>query len=126
MLNQKDSLERSLLYLAARNGYYNLTEYLLKKGINVDEVQKNGSTALHGAAYYGQELIIQLLIDHGIDTTIKNNFGHTAADEAKTPFIKELIINSNTDKIMNFFHELYSKGLVTHIVPIKKKGTLII
>ena len=80
---------------------------------------------MHGAAYYGQELIIQLLIDHGIDITIKNDFGHTAADEAKTPHIKELIINSNTDKIMNCFHELYSKGLVTHIVPIKKKDKII-
>ena len=57
LLNTKDKLKRSLLYLAARNGYYDLTEYLLKKGINVNEVQKNGSTALHGAAYYGQKLI---------------------------------------------------------------------
>lgn len=94
LLYKKDDLKRSLLYLSARNGYYNLTEYLLKKGINVNEVQRNGSTALHGAAYYGQKLIIQLLIDHGIDTSIKNEFGHTAADEAKTPFIKELILNS--------------------------------
>ena len=125
LLYKKDDLKRSLLYLAARNGYYNLTEYLLKKGINVNEVQRNGSTALHGAAYYGQELIIQLLIDHGIDISIRNEFGHTAADEAKTPHIKELILNSNTDKIMNFFHEMNSKGLVTHIIPIKKQGKII-
>ena len=31
LLNKKNSLGRSLLYFAARNGYYNLTEYLLKK-----------------------------------------------------------------------------------------------
>ena len=61
LLNSKDKLQRSLLYLSARNGYYDLTEYLLKKGINVNEVQKDGSTALHGAAFYGQKLIIQLL-----------------------------------------------------------------
>ena len=125
LLNKKDGLKRSLLYLAARNGYYNLTEYLLKKGINVNETQRNGSTALHGAAYYGQELIIQLLIDHGIDTSIKNEFGSNAADEAKTQHIRELILNSNTDKIMNFFHQLYSKGLVSNIVPIKKQGKII-
>ena len=125
LLSKKDALKRSLLYLAARNGYYNLTEYLLKKGINVNEVQRNGSTALHGAAYYGQELIIQLLIDHGIDVSIRNEFGHTAADEAKTSFIKELILNSNNDKIMNFFHELYSKGLVSNIIPIKKQDKII-
>ena len=125
LLNAKDKLKRSLLYLAARNGYYDLTEYLLKKGINVNEVQKNGSTALHGAAYYGQKLIIQLLIDHGIDTSIKNEFGHTAADEARTPFIRELILNSSKDKIMNFYHELYSKGLVSNIIKIKKRGKVI-
>lgn len=125
LLFKKDELKRSLLYLAARNGYYNLTEYLLKKGININDVQGNGSTALHGAAFYGQELIIQLLIDHGIDISIKNEFGHTAADEAKTPIIKELILNSNKDKIMNFFHELYSKGLVSNIIPIKKQGKII-
>lgn len=53
LLYIKDSLNRSLLYLSARNGYFNITEYLIKKGININEVQKDGSTALHGAAFYG-------------------------------------------------------------------------
>ena len=125
LLNKKDELNRSLLYLAARNGYYNLTEYLLNKGINVNEVQNDGSTALHGAAYYGQQLIIQLLIDHGINTSIKNKFGHTAAEEAKIAFIKDLINNSNKDTIMILFHELYSKGLISNIIPIKKQNKII-
>jgi ankyrin repeat protein len=124
-LYQKDDLKRSLLYLSARNGYYNLTEYLINKGININDVQKCGSTALHGAAYYGQTLIVQLLIDHGIDTSIKNDYGHTAADEAKTPFIKELITDSHTDKIKNFYQDLLSKGLVSNIIPIKKKDKII-
>ena len=55
MLYIKDNLQRSLLYLSARNGYFNLTEYLLKKGLNINDIQSTGSTALHGAAYYGQE-----------------------------------------------------------------------
>ena len=125
LLYQKDDLKRSLLYLSARNGYYNLTEYLINKGININDVQNCGSTALHGAAFYGQTLIVQLLIDHGIDTSIKNDYGHTAADEAKTPFIKELIIDSHTDKIKNFYQDLLSKGLVSNIIPIKKKDKVI-
>ena len=99
LLYQKDNLQRNLLYIAARNGYFNITEYLLKKGININEVQSTGSTALHGAAFYGQELVIQLLIEHGIDTKIRNNYGSTAADEAKTPSIRELIIRSDQDQI---------------------------
>lgn len=125
LLYIKDSLNRSLLYLSARNGYFNITEYLIKKGININEVQKDGSTALHGAAFYGQELIVQLLIEYGIDIKIKNRFGSTAADEAKTPLIKELILNSQEDRIMNLYHDLYSKGLVSNIVIIKKKDKVV-
>ena len=125
LLNLKDDLNRSLLYLAARNGYFNITEYLLKKGININEVQKVGSTALHGASFYGQEIIVQLLIENGIDIDIKNKYGSTAADEAKTPIIKELILKSKEDTIMNLYHDLYSKNLVSNIVLIKKKGIVI-
>ena len=124
LLNLKDDLNRSLLYLAARNGYFNITEYLLKKGININEVQKVGSTALHGASFYGQEIIVQLLIENGIDIDIKNKYGSTAADEAKTPIIKELILKSKEDTIMNLYHDLYSKNLVSNIVKKKKKGFL--
>jgi ankyrin repeat protein len=125
LLLQKDGFQRSLLYLAARNGYFNLTEYLIKKGININEVQRDGSTALHGAAYYGQELVIQLLIENGIDTKVVNNFGHTAAQEAKTTRIRELILNSERDIIMELFHKLYKQNLVSNIVPIKKNDEII-
>ena len=125
LLYLKDDLNRSLLYLSSRNGYFNLTEYLIKKGININDVQKDGSTALHGAAYYGQALVVQLLIEYGINIDIKNKFNSTAADEAKTPFIKELILKSKEDRIMNLYHDLYSKGLVSNFVIIKKKDKVV-
>ena len=125
LLYAKDCLQRNLLYLAARNGYFDITEYLLQKGINIDEVQKSGSTALHGAAFYGQEEIVKLLIEHGINTKIKNNSGSTAADEAKTPSIKNLILTSEQDVIINLYHNLHAKGFLSNLVPIKK-GNLII
>ena len=37
LLYEKDALGRTLLYLAARNGYYNIVEYLLKNGSNINE-----------------------------------------------------------------------------------------
>ena len=125
MLYIKDNLQRSLLYLSARNGYFNLTEYLLKKGLNINDIQSTGSTALHGAAYYGQELIIQLLIEHGINTKIRNNFGATAAEEAKTPKIRELILQSDQDRIMNLYQHLFNNNYVVKIIPIKKKDVII-
>ena len=125
LLYVKDGLKRSLLYLSARNGYFDITEYLIKKGININEVQKDGSTALHGAAFYGQEIVIQLLIENGIDINIRNRFGSTADEEAETSRIKELILNSKKDRIMELFHNLFNKKLVSNIVPIKKKGEII-
>ena len=58
-------------------------------------------------------------------TSIKNKFGHTAAEEAKTTFIEDLINNSNKDTIMILFHDLYSKGLISNIIPIKKQNKII-
>mgnify|MGYP002626075222 CR=1 FL=1 len=125
LLYSKDNIQRSLLYLAARNGYFDVTEYLLQKGINIDEVQSTGSTALHGASFYGHELIVQLLIEHGINTKIKNNNGLTAADDAKTPSIKNLILKSEEDIIINWYHNLHMKGFVSNLVPIKNGNKII-
>ena len=125
LLYTKDYLQRSLLYLAARNGYFDVTEYLLQKGINIDEVQSTGSTALHGAAFYGHELIIQLLIEHGINIKIRNKDGSTTADDTKTDSIKNLILKSEQDIIINLYHNLHMKGFVSNLVPIKN-GSIII
>ena len=125
LLYSKDYLQRSLLYLAARNGYFDVTEYLLQKGIDINEVQSTGSTALHGAAFYGHELIVQLLIEHGIYTKKKNKNGLTAADDAKTPFIKNLILESEKDIILNLYYNLNWKGFVSNLVPIKNGSKII-
>ena len=122
---QKDVLKRSLLYLAARNGYYDICEFLIKKGININDIQKDGSTPLHGASFYGQDLIVKLLIDYGADITIKNKFGNLASDEAKNNQIKSTILNSKNDKISQLFHKLNSQGLVSKIDLIKKKNEII-
>ena len=122
LIKEKDELGRNLLYLAARNGYYDVTKYLIEKGINVNSTQHNGSTPLHGAAFYGQQLIVQLLIDHGALTDIKNEFGHLASDEAKSDLIRENILTCNEDKILNLYQKLSSKKLATNLVFIEKKN----
>ena len=73
LLEFKDPLGRNLLYIAARNGHMGICEYLINKGINVNEVQKTGSTALHGAVYYGQINVVKILLNYGAKTNIKNN-----------------------------------------------------
>ena len=62
ILNYKDPLKRNLLYIAARNGHTDICEYLINKGIEINDIQNTGSPPLHGAVYYGQTKVVQLLL----------------------------------------------------------------
>ena len=93
LIHKKDHMGRSLLYLAARNGYINICFYLLQKGANINDTQGSGSTPLHGASYYGNDLVVQLLLQYGADTTIKNNYSNLAFNESKNKSISKNIKN---------------------------------
>ena len=46
-------------------------------GIDVNAVNDNGQTALHGAAYMGSNIITQYLSDHGAKLDVRNKLGQT-------------------------------------------------
>lgn len=52
-----------------------------KRAVNLVDI--NGETALHYAARHGYVSSIELLLNAGADLSIKNVFGHTAADLAQ-------------------------------------------
>ena len=91
LLNYKDPLKRNLLYIAARNGHTRICEYLINKGMEINDIQSTGSTPLHGAVYYGQTNVVKLLLNYGAKTNIKNNFNHFPIDEASIDEIKNLL-----------------------------------
>lgn len=93
-LNVGDSLNRTILYLASRNGYFHIVDYLINIGTDLNKVQNSGSTPLHGAAYYGHESIVKILLENGCSPYIKNQFGNLAESEAYKGSIKSLITNS--------------------------------
>lgn len=74
LIHIKDHMGRSLLYLTERNGYIDICYYLLQKGANINETQGSGNTPLHGASFYGNDLVVQLFLQYGENTTIKNTF----------------------------------------------------
>lgn len=87
------SASASQFYFACRNNEIDVVTSLLPKLSlkQIDQVEPNGSTALHAAAYFGNEKIVELLLSKGAQRTIKNRFGNTPVDEAKTENIKQLL-----------------------------------
>ncbi len=125
LLKFKDPLGRNLLYIAARNGHVSICEYLINKGIDVNELQNTGSTALHGAAYYGQINVVKVLLNYGAKTNIKNNYGHLPIDEAMTEEIKTVLKESGEDKVLKIYQSLLSKNIADKLISIDQKGTIV-
>ena len=59
---------------------YKLTQLLLAAGAHVNRKNICGDTPLHLASQFKHNGVIQLLLDAGVDTEIKNNDGYTAEE----------------------------------------------
>lgn len=125
LLKDKDERGRTLLYIASRSGFYDMSELLLEKGASINEVQSTRSTPLHGAAYYGHTSIVELLLQHGAKTDIINKFGKTARDESATSEIRKKIQIAPADKILSLTAELRGKNLVHRVQFIKYQGKVV-
>lgn len=74
-------MSRSLLYKAVKYESFNFAKDFISIGIDVNDTQVDGSTALHCAAFYSRINMIKLLLVAGGDRTIKNKYGTTCLDE---------------------------------------------
>ncbi|EAY17040.1 hypothetical protein TVAG_297190 [Trichomonas vaginalis G3] len=70
-----------------------IAELLISHGININEKDKFGETALHTAASCNFLGTAKLLISHGINIIEKNNDGKTALDIAASNNCKNLILH---------------------------------
>ncbi|CAF1389229.1 unnamed protein product [Adineta steineri] len=59
----------------------------------IDQLEPNGSTALHAACYHGHSEIVKLLLDAGADRSIHNKHQFLPFDEAKNDEIKQLFFH---------------------------------
>jgi hypothetical protein len=73
---------KSPLSIACTQGYYEITEFLLKKGVSVHETKKQKKNSLIWATQNGQIHIVSLLLRHGIHPDVPDSSGNTAAHYA--------------------------------------------
>ena len=118
-LNERDEHERTLLYIAARNGFHDICHFLLRSGCNTNQIQVYGSTALHAAAFYGHLSIVELLLEYGANAGIQNKFTHTAQDEARTDEIRNCIRTKAVDQIYTLLNAFKSQASAKSMVLIK-------
>ena len=67
-----DSYGNTLLSVASQFGCYEICNFLLKEGANVNTRNHMGNTPLHYAIAFNMSHIVDLLIESGADETIKN------------------------------------------------------
>ncbi|CAG9856297.1 unnamed protein product [Phyllotreta striolata] len=67
------------LHLASRNGHKAVVEVLLKAGFSVNMRTKSG-TALHEAALCGKVEVVRTLLEHGVNTSIRDSNNYTVMD----------------------------------------------
>ncbi|KAH8061799.1 hypothetical protein JL722_3753 [Aureococcus anophagefferens] len=100
----RDDRGATLLHLAAQHGHLELAELLLTHAatldpphvlpgdectaakvffVNVNRRDAKGWTPLSVAVFHDQKRLAKLLLDHGGDPNLANQFGHTAFDVAK-------------------------------------------
>lgn len=125
IVERRDEHGRTLLYIASKSGFYDTCSLLLQKGAYVNEAQRDGSTPLHGAAFFGHELVVGLLLQHGAKSDIRNKWGNTAIDESATPSIRSLIQTASGDDISSLAARLKERQLVKSVRLIEYQGEVI-
>ncbi len=73
----KDLMGRSLLYFVAGFGTVEQAQFLLGKGLNVNEISSNGETPLHMASRFGNLEMVKFLISKGADPLAETTANET-------------------------------------------------
>ena len=79
-----DEWRRTALIIAVRNGNIDALRALLSDSrVDTDAANAHGGTALIYAAYYNHPSMVDLLLEHGCDPTIRLSNGDSAFDIAQ-------------------------------------------
>ena len=73
-----ECVPEDLLMYTAKNGYTDILERLLQRGIKVDAQDNDGVTALMHAASAGDTKTVKILLKHGANINVQDNEGYTA------------------------------------------------
>lgn len=89
ILNEQDKNGYSSLHYAARNGHFEICEYLVRNGVNVNLKTKSCfSTPLHRAAFVGNAKIVKLLLENKANIHEQDCDGKTAMHKSIEEYLR--------------------------------------
>ena len=117
ILAQKDNTKRTLLHYSVIGRYYEISEFLLKNGINYDEPDDSGHSAPATALYYADKKHEELLKKFGAKIKYYNMVNNLKGINS---------IKSNDINIIDtLYMDLLKKQLVEKMIDIKKNDEVI-
>ena len=123
LLYIRDKLGRTIFYLAARNGYYELCKYLLEKGADINDYQNYGNTPLQSALFYGHNNIVQLIKDYqnNINKSILFNSSNDFKSNKNTIYefdqiIKKDVNLSSSYKLIILIFLIFLKKIIPQLI----------
>jgi ankyrin repeat protein len=102
-VNAKGCTGRSVLEMAAANGYKDIVELLISKGANVNS-ENEKDPPLSSAAKGGYKDIVDILLKTGADANAVNEYGHTPLMAAAMNNDIEIM-----DKLISFGADINAK-----------------
>ncbi|WP_319204865.1 ankyrin repeat domain-containing protein [uncultured Ilyobacter sp.] len=83
LIDEKDENGYTFLHHAVTKGNYEIVDFLIYNGVDVNVRDKRGNTPVHLAAELNEKDIFQLLLEYGGDLRIKNNNQRTPEQLAR-------------------------------------------
>ena len=101
LVNATDSRGSTPLILASYYNFLEITDFLIEKGVPIDEKDGTGNTALMGVCFKGFTTIAKKLIEHGANVNERNTMGATPLIYAVTfnkPEIAKMLLDKGADR----------------------------
>ena len=90
-INERHPFSGSIpLSVAAAHDRFDIAQFLLRRGADVNGTNRDRNTPLHAAAFFCREDIVQLLLQKGASVTKKNSRGETPIDVVSGKWSKDL------------------------------------
>ena len=77
-MDDQETATRKLMLMVKSGNVSDISELLRQSPGIINGTDKNGNTALILASYYGNEMLVRLLVARGANTSIKNDRGYDA------------------------------------------------